>query len=291
MLNYFKTFMLMVLMMSLFVLVGRCVGGTNGMIYGLLFAAVLNLGAYWFSDKLVLKMHGAKEVSANDEPHLFRSVQKLSQAGNLPMPKVYVIETEAANAFATGRNLKNSAVAATRGILDLLSPAELEAVFAHELSHIKHRDILIGTVAAIMAGAIMMIGDMARWAVMLGGYSSRDDERGANPIGFILLVVLAPLAAVIIQMMISRTREYAADAGGSALTGNPLALARALKKIEASSLGLPLEAASPATAHLYIINPFDRESWLVNLFSTHPTVGRRVKKLEAFSEGRAKPVF
>lgn len=291
MLNNFKTFVLMLALMCLALLIGNLLGGRMGMIYGFILAAVLNFGSYWFSDRIVLAMHRAKEASAKDEPALFRSVQKLAQAGGIPMPKVYVVESESPNAFATGRNLSHAAVAATRGILDLLSPAELEAVMAHELSHIKHRDILIGTIAAVMAGAIMMAANMARWAVLFSGYSSRDDERGLNPLGFILLTVLAPVAALVIQMAISRSREYAADSGGSALTGNPLALAKALKKIEAAALGLPLEQATPAMAHMYIVNPFDRESWLVNIFSTHPSVGRRVAKLEEFSQGRAKPSF
>jgi len=287
--NYVKTFLLMLGLVALCMVVGRVVGGPMGMAYGFILAVVMNFGAYWFSDKMVLAMHRAVEVTAKDEPALFRSVQRLSAAGNLPTPKVYIIESESPNAFATGRNPAHSAVAATRGLLEILSPVEVEAVLAHELSHVRHRDMLIGTLAATMAGGIMMVADMARWAVMLGGYSNRDDDRGVNPLGFILLTVLAPLAAFIIQMAISRSREYAADAGAAALTSNPGALARALKKIEAGALGLPLEHASPAAAHLYIVNPFDRESWLVNMFSTHPSIGRRVKRLEAIQEGRIRP--
>jgi len=289
MLNYFKTFVLMLLLMALCLAVGNFLGGRMGMIYGFVIAAVMNFGSYWFSDRLVLAMNRAKEVSPREEPALFRTVQKLALADNIPMPKVYVVETESPNAFATGRNLSHAAVAVTRGILDLLSPVELEAVIAHELSHIRHRDMLIGAMVAVMAGGIMMAAQMARWAVMFSGYSSRDDERGMNPLGFILLTVLAPVAALIIQMAISRSREYAADSGSAALTGNPGALGRALRKIEAAALGSPLESATPAMAHMYIVNPFDRESWLVNIFSTHPSVGRRVNRLETYAEGRAKP--
>jgi heat shock protein HtpX len=287
--NYVKTFLLMFGLILLCAFVGQLVGGPRGMMYGFVLAAVMNFGAYWFSDKVLLSMHRAVEVAPKDEPALFRAVQKLAQAGNLPMPKLYIIESESPNAFATGRNPAHAAVAVTRGIMEVLSPVELEAVIAHELSHVRHRDMLIGTLAATMAGAIMMIGRMAQWAAIFGGSSNRDDERGGNPLGFLLLVVVAPLAAFIIQMAISRSREYSADAGAAALTSNPAALARALKKIEAAAMQVPLESATPAASNLYIVNPFGRESWMVNMFSTHPSIGRRVKRLEAIQEGRIRP--
>jgi len=287
--NGFKTFVLMTGLMALFLFVGRVLGGHQGMAIAFIFALVMNVGSYWFSDRLILAMHRAREATPQEEPHLFRSVQKLALAGNMPMPRIYVIESASPNAFATGRSVNHAAVAATRGILDLLSPVELEAVVAHELSHIRHLDMLIGTIAAVLAGTIMMIADMARWAAMLGGYSNRDDDRGVNPLGFILLAVLAPLAAMLVQLMISRSREFGADEGAAALTGNPMALARALRKIEAAALGEPLETASPATAHMYIINPFDREGWLRNLFSTHPSTARRIARLEAIQEGKIRP--
>jgi len=291
--NNFKTFVLMLFLITLCLAVGRVLGGQSGMVMGFLFAAVINFGSYWFSDKMILRMQGAREVSMKEEPDLFRTVQRLALAGKMPMPRVYIMETEAANAFATGRNLNHAAVAVTRGILDILTPPELEAVLAHEISHIRHRDMLIGTIAAVMAGGIMMIASMMRWAMLFGGMGGGrdDDNRGGNPLAFILVIVLAPIAAMVIQMAISRSREFAADSGGAALTGNPRALASALKKISARVEGVPLETASPAMAHMYIVNPFDRESWLANMFSTHPSMNRRVKKLEEFAEGRSKPTF
>jgi len=290
--NNFKTFVMMLALMGLCLAVGQVLGGRGGMMMGFLFAAVVNFGSYWFSDKMILKMQGAREVTMKEEPTLFRTVQRLVLAGKMPMPKVYIMETESPNAFATGRNLNHAAVAVTRGILDILTPPELEAVLAHEISHIKHRDMLIGTIAAVMAGGIMMIASMMKWAMIFGGMGGRSEDReGGNPFAFILLIVLAPVAAMVIQMAISRSREFGADSGGAFLTGNPLALASALKKISAVAEGVPLETASPAMAHMYIVNPFGKEGFMANLFSTHPSMGRRVKKLEEFAEGRAKPSF
>ena len=281
--NNFKTFVLMLVLMWLCLAVGQVLGGRGGMVMGFLFAAVINFGSYWFSDKLILRTQGAREVDMKEEPKLYRSVQRLALAGNMPMPKVYIMETEAPNAFATGRNLNHAAVAVTRGILDILTPPELEAVLAHELSHIKHRDMLVGTIVAVMAGGIMMISSMMRWAMLFGGMGGgRDDDReGGNPLAFILVMVLAPIAAMLIQMAISRSREFAADSGGAALTGNPLALASALKKIHAVAEGVPLETATPAMAHMYIANPFGREGFIANLFSTHPSTEERIARLQA----------
>lgn len=288
--NYFKTFLLMLGLMGVCLLVGRIVGGPTGMLFAFIFAAVTNLGAYWFSDKMILANHGATEVLAADEPRLYRAVQKLAVAAQIPMPKVYVVETDVPNAFATGRNLDHAAVAATRGILDLLSADELEAVIGHELSHIRHRDMLTSTIAATMAGAIMMIASMARWAAIFGGFGGRDDERrGGGGAEFLVLAILAPLAATLIQLAISRSREYAADEGSAYLTNNPGALCRALEKLEAGAQVETLPAATPATAHLYIVNPFAGGGFIANLFSTHPSTDRRVARLEAIQEGRIRP--
>ncbi len=286
--NYLKTFLLMTLLMALCLGAGHLLGGRIGMFIALGIAIVVNLGSYWFSARIVLTMHGAKEVSPRQEPHLHRCVQRLAQAASMPVPQVYVIESQAPNAFAAGRDPGHAVVAATRGILDLLPPVELEAVIAHELSHIKNRDMLIGTIAAAMAGAIMLIGSISRWSVVFGGYTGHADERGANPLAFILLAILAPVAAVIVRLSIYKSREYAADGAAAALTNNPRALSRALKKIEAAALDERLETASPGTAHLYIISPFDRECWLRKLFSTHPPVALRVENLEAIERGRVK---
>lgn len=289
--NTFKTFLLMLALIVLFASVGQLLGGRQGALLAFGLAVVMNVGAYWFSDKMVIAMHRAREVTAREAPALHRAVLKLSQAGDMPMPKVYVYEDDSPNAFATGRNIHHAAVACSTGILDLLSPAELEGVLAHELAHIKHRDMLISTVVAVMAGAIMMLADMARWGMMFGGYRDRDDDRGGNPLALIAAMILAPLAATIIQLMISRSREFAADEGAAALTGDPGAMIRALKKIHGAHGHVPSAAAAPALAHMYISNPFGGEGVLRNLFSTHPTLGRRVKRLEQIEEGRIRPAF
>ena len=278
--NYFKTFLLMTLLMALCMAVGHLLGGRAGMFLAFGLALIVNFVSYWFSDRIILAMHRAREVNPRQEPHLYRSVERLARAADIPMPRLYVVESRAPNAFATGRGPRHAVVAVTRGILDLLPPVELEAVLAHELAHVKNHDMLIGTIAAAMAGAIMMIGSIWRWAALFGGYSNHADDRGANPLVFILLAILAPVAALIVKLWISRTREFSADEGGAALTNNPMALARALKKIEAAALDERLDPATPATAHLYIVSPFDREGWLRNLFTTHPSVGRRVARLE-----------
>ncbi len=290
--NYLKTFGLMLGLMALFLLVGRAVGGAHGMLLALLFASVMNISAYWFSDRAVLAMHRAREVGPNDEPRLTRVVQRLANAGGLPMPRVFVIDDDAPNAFATGRNLSHAAVAASTGILDLLTPTELEGVIAHELSHIKHRDMLTGTIVAVLAGTIMFLADQLRWAAMFGGLSRRDDDREGGGLGLLFVMLVAPVAAFLIQMAVSRSREYAADEGAAALTGNPGALARALEKIHARIEGeAPLAAATPAMAHLYIANPFGAGGVLRALFSTHPPVERRIRRLEAIETGRIRPVF
>ena len=290
--NYLKTFLLMLALMVLFVSAGQLIGGRNGAMLAFAFAAVMNVGAYWFSDKAVIAMHRAREVTAREAPALHRSVLKLSQLGNIPMPKVYIYEDDSPNAFATGRNMNHAAVACSTGILELLSPAELEGVLAHELSHIKHYDMLIGTVAAVTAGALMMLANMAKWAMIFGGgMRDRDDDRGGGAMTQLALIILAPLAATIIQLAISRSREFAADEGSAALTGDADALVRALRKIHGAHEEVASATATPALAHMYISNPFGSEGFMANLFSTHPTLARRVKRLEQIGEGRIRPAF
>ncbi|MBI2000565.1 MAG: zinc metalloprotease HtpX, partial [candidate division NC10 bacterium] len=246
-----------------------------------LFAGLMNFASYWWSDRIVLWMYGAQEVSEAEAPEFHALVRRLAQRAGLPMPRVYIIPTDTPNAFATGRNPDHAAVAATQGILRILSPDELEGVMAHELGHVRHRDILISTVAATLAGAIMMLARMAQWAAWFGGgRSSEEDEGGAGGVlGLVLLAILAPLAAMLIQMAISRAREYLADAAGAQISRKPWALADALEKLERAATAVPLEA-NPATAHLFIVNPL-RGSSILNWFSTHPPVEERVARLRA----------
>ncbi|MCE5301289.1 MAG: zinc metalloprotease HtpX [Spirochaetia bacterium] len=276
--NYFKTFVLMALLTVGFVIVGDYVGGQNGMLVAFGLAVAMNFFSYWFSDKMVLAMYGAKEVKREDAKELYITVSNLATRANLPMPKVYIMNTPMANAFATGRNPEHAAVAVTTGILDILSPTELEAVLAHEMTHIKNRDILIGTIAATFAGAITML---ARMAYFVGG--SRDDEGGSNPLVMILMLILAPIAALLIQMAISRSREYAADNGAAQLTGRPQALISALENLTAGVKARPLasDTGSTATAHMFIVNPF-KADFLTSLFSTHPTLQQRKENLLNF---------
>jgi heat shock protein HtpX len=270
----FKTALLLGALSALLILLGSAFGGQNGMIIAFVFAIVMNVGSYWFSDKIVLRMYRAAEVGP--EHPLHQVTARLAQKAGLPMPKVYVIPDMSPNAFATGRNPQHAAVAATEGILRLLSPAELEGVIAHELAHVKHRDILISTVAATVAAAIMMLANMARFAAFFGG--SRDDrEGGSNPLAMLAMAILAPIAALLIQMAISRQREYAADRGGAEIVGSPMGLATALRRIDAAAHQIPLDA-SPATAHMFIMNPFSGRG-LVSLFSSHPPTEERIKAL------------
>jgi heat shock protein HtpX len=245
---------------------------------GFVFALGLNFFSYWFSDKIVLRMYNAQEVSEAQEPQLFAMVHRLTAAAGLPMPKVYIIPDESANAFATGRNPEHAAVAVTQGILRLLSREELEGVLAHELAHVKNRDILIGTVAAVLAGVITYIAHMAQWAAMFGGFSrDDDDEGGGGLLGTILLAILAPIAALLIQMAISRSREYLADETGARFAGTPSGLAGALEKLESASQRIPLNA-NPATENMFIVKPFTGGG-IMNLFSTHPPIEARVRRL------------
>jgi heat shock protein HtpX len=275
--NGLKTALLLGGLSGLLLVIGDLLGGTNGLMIAFLFAAVMNLVSYWFSDKIVLRMYRAQEVGPDHR--LYRIVERLARQADLPMPKVYVIPDASPNAFATGRNPTHAAVAATAGIVEMLSEGELEGVIAHELAHVKHRDILISSVAATIAAAIMMIANMARYAAIFGGYGGSRDERGSgtNPIALIATIILAPLAAVLIQAAISRSREFAADAGGARITGNPYGLADALRKIDAVSKRVPLDA-NPATSHMFIVKPFSGEA-LMSLFSTHPPTEARIQAL------------
>jgi heat shock protein HtpX len=272
--NTVKTTLLLGVMTGLFLLVGELIGGGQGLVVGFMFAVATNFVSYFWSDKIVLRSYGAQEVGADHR--LYGIVARLAQRAGLPMPRVYIIPEASPNAFATGRNPQHAAVAATEGILQILDDDELEGVLAHELAHVKHRDILISSVAATMAGAIIMI---ARFAMFWGG--SRDDREGGNPIAAIAMMILAPIAATLIQAAISRSREFDADAGGAAITGNPLGLANALRKIESASKVVPLDA-NPATAHMFIIKPFS-VSGLLGLFSTHPPTEARIAALTELS--------
>jgi len=275
--NGLKTALLLGLLSGLLLAIGEFLGGANGLVVAFVIAAVMNFGSYWFSDKIVLKMYRAQEVGAGHRLHTI--VERLSRQAQLPMPKVYIIPDASPNAFATGRNPSHAAVAATEGILQILSDNELEGVIAHELAHVQHRDILISSVAATVAAAIMMAARTAQFAAMFGGYGGRGEgrDRGNNPIALLAMIILAPMAAMLIQAAISRSREFSADAGGAQIAGNPYGLADALRKIEAGSQRVPLDA-NPATAHMFIIKPFTA-SGLMSLFSTHPPTDQRIRAL------------
>jgi len=277
--NSMKTAFFMALLTVLFMFVGSLIGGRGGMMFAFILAIGMNFFSYWFSDKLVLKMYKAVEVDETEAPGIHRIVRNLTAKGGIPMPKVYVMHSETPNAFATGRNPENAAVAVTTGIVDLLSDDELEGVLAHELAHIYGRDILIGTIAATFAGAIMMIANTAKWAMIFGGGRSENGEN-SNPVAAIAAMIIAPIAAMMIQMAISRSREYIADARGAKLCGKPKALANALRKISGGVAAAPMDEAQPATAHMFIMNPFSGRQ-AMNLFSTHPPVEERIARLEA----------
>ncbi len=280
--NFLKTTILLAALTAILVFAGDALGGRGGATTALVFAGIMNFGAYWFSDKIVLMMYGAKQVAEADAPELYAVTRDLAMKAGLPMPKVYIMENDTPNAFATGRNPSHAAVAATRGIMRLLSREELSGVMAHELAHIQNRDILISTISATIAGAISYLAHMAQWAAMFGG--SRDDERGGNPIALIVMMIVAPLAAMIIQMAISRSREYGADKGGAKITGNPLSLANALRKLEYGNKRIPMAVPNEATAHMFIVSPLSGGS-LLRLFSTHPPIEERIKRLEAMAGG------
>jgi len=278
--NNFKTFVLLAGLTALLLGAGRIMGGPHGLIIALILTAVMNLGAYWFSDKIALAMSGAREVSPGDAPELHRMVNALAQRASLPMPRVYVIPEMTPNAFATGRDPKHAAVAVTEGIMRMLDRDELEGVIAHELAHVKHRDILISSVAAMLAGALTHLAHMLQWSLMFGGMGHQDDDEGGSPLGLIgvlAMMILAPIAAMLIQMAISRSREFEADRGGAAICGRPMSLANALLKLERGVQMMPMQV-NPATAHMYIVNPLSGQS-LAGLFSTHPPTEERVARL------------
>lgn len=281
--NNLKTLLLMTGLMALFLFIGRALGGQTGMVYAFLMACGMNVFSYWFSDKIVLMMYGAKPVPETDDTGLVRIARRLAHKANIPMPKVYLINSPVPNAFATGRNPQHAAIAATTGIIDMLSERELEGVLGHELSHVTHRDILISTIAATFAGAIMMLRQLAWFGAMFGGGHRDRDERGGGGIELLVVMIVAPLAATLIQLAISRSREFDADKGGAELTGDPMSLASALAKISMGNTHarVPL-ASSPATAHLFICNPLRGEG-IMGLFSTHPPTTERIKRLEAMA--------
>jgi heat shock protein HtpX len=272
----------MTLMMVLFLLVGYLLGGSTGMTIAFIFSLLMNFGTYWFSDKIVLAMYKAKEVTRETVPKFYNMIEELSTNANLPMPKVYIINDPTPNAFATGRNPQHAAVAATTGILQGLNNEELAGVMAHELAHVKNRDILTGTIAATLVGTITYIAQMAGWAMMFG--RGNDDEEGGG-IGGLVMLILAPIAATLIQFAISRSREYAADQGGSLISKNPLALASALGKISRANQIKPLNNVNPASAHMFIVNPLTGGG-IAKLFSTHPPVEERIKRLQEIASGR-----
>jgi heat shock protein HtpX len=273
----FKTTLLMTALTVILMLIGNGLGGEVGLVIALVFAAVMNFSAYFYSDKIALRTYNAQPATRQELPNVYRILESLTGRENLPMPKVYVIPTDSPNAFATGRNPRHASVAVTRGILNLLTDEELEGVLGHELGHVRNRDILISSIAATLAGAIMLIARMAGWAALFGGYGGRDNDRDGGALGALALMIVAPLAAMLIQLAISRSREYAADASGAQWTGNPQALARALEKLDAYAHQRPM-LGTASTAHLFIIQPRTRELF-ANLFSTHPPIPARVRRL------------
>lgn len=279
--NSLKTVFLMTLMMVLFLIVGSALGGETGLIIAFVFSLALNFGSYWFSDKIVLKMYRAKEVKREDNPRLYDSVAMLAEKANLPMPKVYIADNPTPNAFATGRNPDNAAVAVTSGILRILDQKELEGVLAHELAHIKNRDILIGTITATLVGTITFLARMAGYAMLFGG---RDRDSG-QAVTSLVLLILSPIVAVLIQLAISRSREYVADEGGANICGQPLALAGALGKLQSANKQIPMRNADTSSAHMFIVSPFAGKS-MMKLFSTHPPVEERIKRLQEIAAGR-----
>jgi len=278
--NMLKTTFLMGLMTVLLVVIGGALGGKGGMTFAFLMAAGMNFFSYWFSDKIVLSMYGARPIEEQDNPRFYGIIRRLALQAGLPMPKVYLIESDTPNAFATGRNPEHAAVAATTGIMRILNDDELAGVMAHELAHVKNRDILISTLAATFAGAITYLAHMAQWAAMFGG-GRRDDDDGGGIFGMLFMAILAPIAAMLIQMAISRSREFGADAGGASISGNPLSLANALQKLEVGNQRIPLDA-NAATAHMFIVNPLTGGG-VMSLFSTHPPIPERVARLQEMS--------
>ncbi len=285
--NYVKTAMLMSFLIAILAIGGSAWGGYQGMLLFGGIGLVFNFVSYWFSDRIALMMHRAKEVSREELPQVYESVERLTRKAGMPMPRVYIIPSETPNAFATGRNPSHAAVAVTAGILRILEPRQLEGVLAHELTHVRNRDILISTIAAAVAGLISSLGHAIQWGAMLGGLSRRDDgERGGSAIEMLAWAILAPLIALVVQLAVSRSREYAADAGGAELVGDPEPLAEALLALERGNEAVPYQYGGPATAHLFIVNPFSGVGGtLMNLFSTHPPIEERVRRLREMRRG------
>ncbi|RNC65595.1 MAG: zinc metalloprotease HtpX [Desulfuromonadales bacterium] len=282
--NRLKTTLLLSLLTVMMVMMGSAIGGKTGMVFAFIMAAAMNFFSYWYSDKIVLRMYGALEIGEQDHPSFYSMVRRLADKAGLPMPKVYIIPDQSPNAFATGRNPQNAAVAATEGILRILTPEELEGVMAHELAHVQNRDILVGTIAATFAGAISMIGNMLQWGAMLGAGRSDDEEGGGGLVGSLVMAIIAPIAAMLIQMAVSRSREYLADETGAKICGRPLTLANALRKLHNASQMIPMQDARPATAHMFIVNPLAGGS-LLSLFSTHPPMEERISRLVTMATG------
>jgi len=277
--NNVKTLLLLVTLTLILIWAGASLGGKQGMTVAFIFALGMNFFAYWFSDKIVLGMYRARKVTESEAPELYGIVRRLAQKAEMPMPKVYIIEQEQPNAFATGRNPKHAAVAVTTGMMRMLSQEELQGVIGHELAHIKHRDILVSTIAATIAGAISFLAQMAQWAMIFGHRG--DDEEGGNPLAALVMMIVGPIAALIVQMAISRSREYSADEGGARLAGNPRYLSGALRKLHLASQKIPM-AANPATSHMFIVNPLSGGG-ILKLFSTHPPIEERITRLDSMS--------
>jgi len=278
--NQIRTVLLLGLLTGVIVWIGRLFGGPQGMIIAFIFAMIMNFASYWFSDKIVLAMYRAREISPDEAPGLYDMVRELAGNAGLPMPRIYLVPSQTPNAFATGRNPKHAVVAVTEGILKLLSMDELRGVLAHELSHVKNRDILIGSIAATLAGVIMILADMARWGAIFGAFGGRDDDEGGGIIGLLVVSIVAPIAAILIQMAISRSREFLADATGAKIAHDPEGLARALEKLHYASQKIPMVEAKPQTAHMFIVNPLSGKG-IATLFSTHPPVEERIRRLRA----------
>jgi len=277
--NIFKTALLLAVLTAMLVLIGGAIGGQQGMVIAFVLALGMNFFSYWYSDKIVLAMYHAQPVDERSAPQLYATVRRLATYAGLPMPRVYIVPGDTPNAFATGRNPENAVIAVTEGILRILDADELEGVLAHELSHVKNRDVLVSTIAATLAGAITYLAHMAQWSAMFGGHRHDDDEGGRSPIAAIAMAIIAPIAAMLVQMAVSRAREYHADATGAAMCGKPLGLARALEKLHMAQHVVPMHA-NPATAHMFIVNPLTGRSF-ATLFSTHPPMEERIARLQA----------
>jgi len=277
--NNLKTTFLLVLLTLLMIFIGGAIGGRGGMTIAFIMAMGMNFVSYWFSDKIVLTMYGAKEISQNEAPELYSTVNNLAARANIPMPKIYIMENPTPNAFATGRNPEHAAVAVTTGILGILNREELAGVLGHELAHVQHRDILISTVAAAIAGAISMLANIAQWSLIFGGGRDSREEGAGGLVGSLVMIIVAPIAAMLVQMAISRSREFEADHGGALISGNPMSLASALRKLERGVQAVPMDA-NPATAHMFIVSPLTGNAFF-RLFSTHPPMEERIARLES----------